>query len=188
MSEQDQLADVDVAVRARALLMLSRLEFREQLRNAGWSTADMKHWLWSGDVPGHIPAADNPHVDTRRYMAEPAYRAPFQRQVVIVQMAARKEHLRKRDGRGGRRVSRRSRVPRARRVARTIGSRGDPAEPEPPLRRRPPDLTPLQEAQWLSAAAYEVARDAGGRVFDTFLDIEAIKVARETSRRWWAAT
>src|SRR5512132_3936878 len=79
----------------------------------------------------------------------------------------------------------RARAPRSRRTRTARASRDGPDEPEPPLRRRSSDLTPLQEAQWLSAAAFEVARDAGDRVFDTFLDIEAIRVARETARRWW---
>jgi hypothetical protein len=79
----------------------------------------------------------------------------------------------------------RERRPQSRRVARTAGSRDGPSEPEPPLRRRP-DLTSLQQAQWLSAAAFEVARESGLRVFDAFLSIEACKVARETARRWEA--
>jgi hypothetical protein len=81
----------------------------------------------------------------------------------------------------------REHAPRSRRT-RTgpRASRDGPDEPEPPL-RRPTELTPLQQAQLLSAAAYEVARVAGERVFETFLDIEAIRLARETARRWETA-
>lgn len=77
-------------------------------------------------------------------------------------------------------------VPRSRRTRSARASRDGPDEPAPG-RARPTELTELQQAQLLSAAAYEIARESGDRVFATFLDIEAIKVARETSRRWWDA-
>jgi hypothetical protein len=77
----------------------------------------------------------------------------------------------------------REHAPRPRRTRTTPrASRDGPHDPEP-AHGRP--LTELQQAQWFSAVAYEIARNAGGRVLDTFLEIEAIKVASETARRWW---
>jgi hypothetical protein len=74
-------------------------------------------------------------------------------------------------------------APRARRTGRA--SRDGPDDPEPG-RARPTELTELQQAQWLAAAAFEVARESGDRVFEVFLETQTIKVAHENARRWEA--
>lgn len=115
---------VDIAVRMRAF-MLSQCESRERLRRQGWSTADMKAWMWSGDVPAHISPADNPFVDTHRYQADAGYRAPFRRQVVLAERSVRCEPG-KLIAPQRPRANQRPRERRERRTARTVGSRGDP--------------------------------------------------------------
>jgi hypothetical protein len=78
----------------------------------------------------------------------------------------------------------REHAPRSRRT-RTAprASRDGPDEPEPGL-ARPAELTELQQALLLVSSGFEVAR-GDGRVFASFLETLAIKVAHEQAKRWW---
>jgi hypothetical protein len=62
------------AARARAILMLIRLEFREKLRRDRWTTFEMKVWLRTGRCPKRVREADNPFVSTTRWFSDERYR------------------------------------------------------------------------------------------------------------------
>jgi hypothetical protein len=172
MSEQDQLADATPAGSAEVftdlrgwMAQLVVLKDQGHLPNVTFGDdEDSRHFVQ--DVRrlnrdwklGQIAKVPTPMVRVLPHAQELVARAPSPRQ---------REH-----------------APRSRRTRTARASRDGPDEPEP-ARGRP--LTALQTALLPFGAAMALAGELDERELTAFLEIVAIRVARETARRWWEA-